>query len=239
MDKLQMKRALDDLAQAGLPGEVELWPRVQARAKRSGRGAASTARLRWGWAGLALAGLLLLGATAYAASPVISRLLTMDDQLKTEDAERLGRPLNLSQTLGDVTASVQWAYADRQRVLVAYTLQTADGRRFDPGGATLTTREGAVLHTTGGYGVAGHSDVLGVTLPPGANANIAIFDSPAGAAPGTALKLRLSLTAAEYAPPSAATPVVDGNTAQAQPAVLLATAGPFEFEFEVPVVQAK
>ena len=239
MDKQQMKHTLDELAAAGLPQAVDLWPAVQARATHAGRGARSVPRLRWGWAGLALAGLLLLGATAYAASPVISRLLTMDDQFKTEDAERLGQALDLSQTLGDVTATVQWAYADGTRVLVGYTLRTADGRRFDPGGATLTDSHGADLHATGGYGVVGHSDVLGVSLPPGENTNIAIFDSPAGAVRAAALKLHLSLSAAEYAPPPDATPVVNGNTAQAQPAILLATAGPFEFDFEVPVVQAK
>jgi len=239
MDKLQVKRALDGLAEAGLPQSVDIWPRVQARVARAGRGTRTLPNLRWGWAGLALVGLLLLGATAYAASPVINKLLTMDDQFKTEDAERLGKTLDLSQTLGDVTATVQWAYADGKRVLVGYTLKTADGRRFDPAGATLTESDGTLLRTTGGYGVVGHSDILGVGLPPGEIANIAIFDSPAGTAHATALKLHLSLSAAEYAPPSDATPVVTGNTAQAQVAVLLATAGPFEFDFAVPVVQAK
>ena len=87
--------------------------------------------------------------------------------------------------------------------------------------------------------MVGHSEILGVSLPPGESTNVAIFDSPADAGHVPSLKLHLSLTAAEYAPPSAATPVVEGNTAQAQPAILLATAGPFEFDFVVPVVQAK
>ena len=46
--------------------------------------------------------------------------------------------------------------------------------------------------------------------------------------------------AAEYAPPSEATPVMtNGNTAQGQPAIRVAAAGPFEFDFEVPVVRVK
>ena len=223
------------LAEAGVPEGVDVWPAVRARVARGQPGLALP-RSRLGWAGLALAGLLALVATAYAAAPVFSKLLAMDGQLKPADAERLGKALDLSQTLGDVTATVQWAYADGQRVLVAYTLKTADGRRFDPGGATLTDSAGAVLRSTGGYGVVGHSDVLDVSLPPGENANIAIFDSPAGAGRMTTLKLHLSLSAAEYATPDPATPVlVNGDTAQAQPAIRLATAGPFEFDFEVPV----
>ena len=247
MDKQQIKHDLEALAKAGVPDGVDVWSGVRARVARSGHAVSGHInvgrRLRrggLGWAALVLAGLLALGATAYAASPVISKLLAMDDQLKTVDAERLGKTLDLSQTLGDVSATVQWAYADGKRVLVGYTLKTADGRRFDPAGATLTDSSGAVLHTHGGYGVVGHSDILDVTLPPGEIATIAVFESPAGAAQAGMLKLHLSLSAAEYAPPSDATPVVvNGNSAQAQPAVLLANAGPFEFDFEVPVVQAK
>jgi hypothetical protein len=87
--------------------------------------------------------------------------------------------------------------------------------------------------------MVGHSDILGVSLPPGESSNVVIFDSPAAAGQASALKLHLSLTTAEYAPPSEATPVIEGNTVQAQPAILLARVGPFEFDFEVPVVRAK
>jgi hypothetical protein len=253
MDRQDVKDALDGLAREAVPERVDLWPGVAARVERAPavtKGAHIGAwrpllRGRLGWAGLALSGLLVLGATAYAASPVISKLLTMDDHFKTADAERLGRSLDLSQTLGDVSVTVQWAYADGQRVLVAYSIQSADGRRFDPGSATLTDSAGATLHSTGGYGVTGHSDILGVSLPPGQSTHIATFDSPAGVLTDktASLKLHLSLSTAEYAPPSSATPVVvvNGNdtTAQGQAAVLLATAGPFEFDFEVPVVRAK
>src|SRR5258708_39088627 len=99
------------------------------------------------------------------------------------------------------------------------------------------------MRSTGSYGVTGHSDILGVSVPPGESTSIATFDSPAGGlmAKASSLKLHLSLTAAEDAPPGDATPVVvvNGNNTQAQglPAILLATAGPFEFDFEVPVVR--
>src|SRR5262249_41562525 len=137
-NKLQVKQALDDIAEQAVPGGVDLWPRIEAQAKAlaampeaSPPAPARPGRLRGrraAGAGLALAALLVAGATAYAGGPVLNRLLTMDDQFRTEDAQRLGRTLNLSQTLGDVTMSVQWAYADRQRVLVGYTIACADGR---------------------------------------------------------------------------------------------------------------
>jgi hypothetical protein len=264
MDKLQVKRALDELAEAAVPEDIEVWPGVRARVE-GGRAGAWVAKIeqvgrrlggrnpiiqgghagpplrlgRLGWAGLAVTGLLVLAATAYAAAPVINKLLMMDEQFRNSEAERLGQSLDLSQTLGDVTATVQWAYADGQRVLVGYALKTADGRRFDPAGATVTDSSGVGLHSTGGYGVVGHSDVLGVSLPPGESANVVLFDSPASAGQAASLKLHLSLMAAEYMPPSEATPEIHGNTAQAQPAIRLATAGPFEFDFEVPVVRAK
>lgn len=66
-----------------------------------------------------------------------------------------------------------------------------------------------------------------------------IFDSPATAAgqPQT-LKLHFRLTAVEYERLTAgATPVLEGNSLQTQPASLLASGGPFEFE--VPVTRSK
>jgi hypothetical protein len=71
--------------------------------------------------------------------------------------------------------------------------------------------------------------------------NVVIFDSRATAAgQHQSLKLHFSLPAAEYELPMAgAPPVVVGNTLQAQPAILLASSGPFEFDFEVPVTRSK
>jgi hypothetical protein len=238
MNKLQIRHALVELAEQEAPAGLDLWPRVKAHA---GHGGGRSGWTRWsphsraGWAGLALAGLLVLSATAYAASPVISRLLTMDEQFRDADAQRLGQSLDLSQTIGDVTVTAQWAYADDQRVLIGYTIKTADGRRFDPAGVSVTDATGAALHTTGGYGVVGHSDLLGVSLPPGESTNVAIFDSPAKAAgQPPSLKLHLTVYAAEYwLPTEAPTPVVAGNIAQAQPVTVLATSGPFELDFEV------
>ena len=239
----QLKHTLAELAEAGVAARVNLWPRVRARASARRPGFALPAWMPRGqrrWAGLAVAALLLVGATAYAAAPVISRLLTMDDQLRTLDAEHAGRALNLSQTQGDVTVLVQWAYADAHRVLVGYTIKTADGRRFDPAGATLTDGRGTVLTSNSGYGVTGHSDILGVSLPPGETTEVVVFNRPTltGEQPA-ALKLHFSVNAANYGlPTESATPVVVGNTAQAQPAILIATAGPFEFDFEVPIATA-
>ena len=68
MDKLHLKRTLTELAETGVPDGVDVWPRVQARVAPRPPDAWPWLRLRAGWAGLALAGLLLLGATAYAAS---------------------------------------------------------------------------------------------------------------------------------------------------------------------------
>jgi hypothetical protein len=244
--KLRVNQALDDVTEQAVSAGVDLWPRIEARAQAL----PTRARRRWlpasrsAWAGLALAALLLAGATAYAGAPVLNRLLTMDDQFRTEDAQRLGRTLNLSQTLGDVSVTVQWAYADRQRVLVGYTIASADGRRFDPGEASLSDARGNALHSTGGYGVTGHSDLLGVSLPPGQSANVAIYDSPAGLGAQTqSLSLQFHLTTVEYWLPTASPTLGAGSgqaqttTAEAQVAVRLAAAGPFSFEFEVPVVQ--
>jgi hypothetical protein len=227
MNQQQLTRAWHEIAVEGVSADLNLWPRIQARLDA----APMRPRLHWSTAlALALVAALVLGATSYAALPTVRRLLLLDAQLSTADPAALGQPLDLRQTIGGVTVAVEWLHVEPERVLVGYTVTSADGQRFDAGIPTLTPRGGAELEYVGGYGVVGQSDLLGVDLPPGESSQIAVFTRRAGEAG----PLSLTLYAAAVTLPAAtdAAPSAPGE-------VILATPpgprlGPFVFELALP-----
>jgi len=152
MDKETLKQSFDNIAAQGVKPNRDVWPRVRSQVQAGAAHSAWWVRLtpaaRLGWALVLLVGILSIGMTVYAAAPVIGRLFIMDDQLKNQDYSKLGQHYELSQTQGDVTVTLQWAYADASRVLVGYAVRTADGRRFDTA-STLSDDRGAVYTSNG------------------------------------------------------------------------------------------
>lgn len=74
--------------------------------------------------------------------------------------------------------TLEWAYADAERVLVAYAVHSADGRHFDLRDCSVTEATGSAFAWQGTYG-------------DGEGRCVAIFDSlPEGMAPPAALSLR-------------------------------------------------
>lgn len=251
MNTQQLRRALHELEAERVPADLDLWPRVRARlASQPGR----VRRGRWlpvtrlGWVAIGLAALLAVGATARVAAtaPVIGRLLHLfePEVAHQGDPASLGQALNLSQTIGNVTVAVEWAYADAQRIRVGYTLRSSDGRRFDPRHMTLTGETGAPMLFTMGYGVTGESERLDAALPPGEGSYVSVFANEAqGTAPGELLKLRLEMEVEELILPTPAPALAgDPSASPAEPMSVLLDPlpagerlGPFTFEFSIPV----
>ncbi len=243
MNKQQFQQTLHELAAQAMPSNFDPWPAIRERlALRSHR--RLRARLipttRLGWLGLALTALFIFSITAYAAAPVISRLLQMDEQLKYADPATLGQPFDLSQTIDNVTVTMQWAYADADRVLIGYTIRSSDGRRFDPYVEMLTDATGAVFQSQGGYGVVGQSDILKVTLPSGEGSYIRVFDNTvkSSIAPQT-LNLHFIVHVQELVTSAApVTPSLDSGSVILQPVPIGEVIGPFTFEFSIPVASS-
>ncbi|MCL6431923.1 MAG: DUF4179 domain-containing protein [Anaerolineae bacterium] len=227
----QFRQALHELAERAVPASPDLWPRVQKRVAgrpiRAGwAGSPPVARL--GWVALTAAVLLVFGTAAYSAAPTILRLLQQDMRTQAADVARLAKPLHLSQAAGGVTVTLEWAYADAERVLVAYTVHSADGRQFDLRDYSLTETTGPVLAWQGTYG-------------DGEGQWVAVFDSlPGGVALPAALNLRFTARAQEVVLPSqsSAGPATEGgsNAVQLEPVPAGQIVGPFAFEFSVPLV---
>lgn len=243
MNKQQFQQTLHELAAQAVPSNLDLWPVIRARVAHKSHRTLWMRMLpatRLGWASLALVASFVFGVTAYAAAPVISRLLQMDEQLKYADPASLGQPFDLSQTIDNVTVTMQWAYADADRVLIGCTIRSSDGRRFDPYVEMLTDATGAVFQWQGGYGVVGQSDILKVTLPPGEGSFIWVFDNTvkSSTAPQT-LNLRFTVHVQELV--MSATPVttsLDSGSVFLQPVPIGAVIGPFTFDFSIPVISS-
>jgi len=246
MNAQRLARALDELEAERVPADLDLWPRLRARITAQPHGAMpgrSHPITRLGWVALAVAGLLLLSTTAYATMPTIGRLLRLFEPETMGQGESLGQQLNLSQTIGDVTVSVEWAYADAECIRIGYTVRSRDGRRFDPRPGRLADAEGRPMPWTMGYGVAGESDRLGVALPLGEGSYVAVFANEAHrAAVGETLKLHLDLEVEELilpVPASAAEPAAGPagpGSVLLEPLPVGEHLGPFTFEFSIPVM---
>lgn len=247
MNKQKFQQVLDELAAQAVPSNLNLWPAIRERlALRPHRTlrAQLIPATRLGWLGFALAVLFIFSITAYAAGPVLSRLFQRDKRLKHVDLS-LRQPLNLSQTIENVTVTVEWAYADADHVLVGYTIHTSDGRRFDPYHETLTDTTGVTFPWQGGYGVTGQSDILHVTLPAGEGTFVGIFDNISAS---HTLNVHFTVYAQELVLPStqavSPTPATETTTesgvvqTQLEPMPAGALIGPFTFDFDIPVVSS-
>jgi len=249
MNKQQLQQTFHDLAARAVPANLDLWPAIRERvALRSHR--TLRARLipatRLGWLGLALASLFIISITAYATGPLVSRLLQRDERLKHVDLG-LSQPLDLSQTIENVTVTVQWAYADAEWVLIGYTIRSSDGRRFDPYEATLTEATGITFQWQGGYGFTGHSDILQATLPPGEGTFVGVFNNiPSLSTVSRTLNAHFTVFAQELVLPSTqAIPTTTEATIETGVAQVLlqpisggTIIGPFTFDFNITVVSS-
>lgn len=94
---------------------------------------------------LLLAALLLAGA-GYASGPIVARLWSHDPGAAALWRAGLVRELSLAETVDGVTVRVDRAYADRNRILVGYSVQLPQERAAGFAGftarATLTDAEG-------------------------------------------------------------------------------------------------
>ena len=191
--------------------------------------------------GLALLAVFAVVGTVYATSSGFRQLFRMDPRLQNIDPATMGQKLDLSQTQDGITVKLAWTYASKDRVLVGFDLSAKDGRRFDPYSLQLLDDYGIVYPFDFGYGVTGHSDLLGVDLPAGYGDYIYAFTLPAGIQSGQELALTFLLTADELIIPTHSAPQPNQSEANGpateviEPLPVGQRVGPFEFHFTVKV----
>jgi len=253
MKEQRITPILHELAEQEVPDSLDLWPAIQARLRPQqpvSRWARIRPASRLAWALMALGLFLVLGAAAYAVAPVLTRLLQMDPSLQDVEQAGLFQELNLSQNVGGLTVTLQRAYADANRIVVAYTVSSPAGQRYDPGDVTLTDATGTVFPGMAGIGVTGKSDLLQVELPPGTGSYVTSFDAAAVQGAPAELRLRLTLKLEEIVLPTPvpnAPPTADSRPAEPPPSIVVTLepmprgtlVGPFTFDFSVPFIPGR
>jgi hypothetical protein len=247
--KERVIKTMREIAEREVATVIDLWPRLERRLT-SGQHTPKLAGLqlapRLSWAAAILALLLVVGTVAYATSPALRALLTLDPGL--QDVEVDARLLDLSQTVNGVTVNLDWAYADANRIAVAYSIdapgRAAEEQRYHATDLVLRHESGAVLPPMFGMGLQGQSDLLGIELPPGQSAMVMSFDTTSLPRNSEILALQMDLTVETFDPMAEleqlpAEVVAEDATSES---VLLdplagerTRIGPFSFHFTVPL----
>ena len=251
----RLERALRGCAEAGVSDPVDLWPAVRERV--SGQiGQGRTRSEDHGRAGavghsrpvssvaliLAILSITILGAIVYVAAGPLrgparhgpptgeSRHVDRDGGMRSGDTlSELRKELNQTRTMDGMKVTLRWAYADEKFVAVGLETQRLEGTRGSedpvlepalwddsvgdearlPPYVKITDASGQDFDTVGGGTNGEHADVT--------------FDAPKGLSPGRGHRFRLEVHLGTAA----------GGRRGEEP-----EAGPFFFDFEVPVLPA-
>lgn len=141
-------------------------------------------------------GLFLLAwvGIVYAADPIVAQLLRGLTGFGQPQQVQLVKEVNVSQTRDGVTVAVQQVYADANQIVLGYKVTSADGQRYDFGGAQLTDGMGTRLLPMIGTGTSGPSDSHGARLKAGEGAEALSFDASRIEGAPSQLDLHLVLT---------------------------------------------
>lgn len=234
MDNNEIRSSLQRISQQEIGDDMNLWPAIQeqlsATPNRRTRRMLKIARYT-----AILAALLMFTAIGYALYQASNVDVGLNDDMVTV--------LELTQTVEDVTVTLDWAYADANRIAIFYS--TAHEASLNPGNAVQVTLRDSSGHEFlpffgGGGGGGGGSDSLVISS---ANSN---FDASIIEVTPEALDLTLEIVYGDPAmPPGApggrgggggggggngpapvATPEWDGVERR------------FEFEFTIPFIPA-
>jgi hypothetical protein len=253
MKEQQVAQVLQEIAEQEVSDSLDLWPAIRARVqprRRPSRWGRLMPTTRLGWVFLILAFLLVFGGTSWAVSSAVVQLFPVDVGLDHVEQADLVQELNLSQTVDDVTVTLEQAYADANRVVIGLTIKDPDDERYEPRHLTLTDAAGTVFPWAFGYGVIGGSDIFKVSLPPGEKADIFVFDAAAVTGAPKELDLRLVMELEELVLPTdvpSPSPTLAGPPAEPPEPMVVellpmpkgGTVGPFTFDFSVPFIPGR
>lgn len=123
----QIRKAFRRIAEAGIPDDVNLWPRIEARIRQQPRHSLMPFKRRWSLASAAvILSSLIFAAGAYALSRFPGFIPDFDPGMQQIQQDNLGIDLGISQTIDGITVTVDHVYADANRVVI-YTTASATG----------------------------------------------------------------------------------------------------------------
>jgi hypothetical protein len=229
-----MAIALDDG-----PGRVDLWPSVRdkALARRTGFKPRAVFRSRLGFAAVIACLFYTSVVVVLALDELVRQAIQSDPGLEYALLEERGQELDLTQTVDGFTVTLQWVYADENRIALAFSSQDPPDTVYavvGPSGYRLTDDRGNDYSSL----------IMGRSGPceAGLCANLYSFTVPESARPMPAtLNLQFSTWLWTVTPEQV--PIAP-TFAPGQTSVVVATGdygdkhGPFTFEFSVATIPA-
>lgn len=239
MKKQELQKIIQDIAEEAIPSNRNVWPSLQEKLATQQRPRTRNWFLptsRLGRLAFALSIVLLISITAYASEPWINRLIGSDNRLKHVDLS-LRYPLNLSKTIDDVTITLDWAYADKDWVLIGYNLRSSDASRYEPTERMLTEQEGVIFPWQGSYGFISQCDFREEASLSGEYSYVGIFENISDSITIMAhFEVKADSLPETYSEESPSETNNNGKTVILTPMHPGRTIGPFVFDFVIPEV---
>lgn len=240
MDERLITQALQEIARKEIPDDMNRFPEIQKQLERFSR---SAARSRVSWVAAAILTMLALSVVAYAAARLL-QITPLDPGLQGANEADLLTMLDMEQTVDGVTVTLEYAYADANRLSFALTSAgTAPADiQYRFGDLLLTSSEGyPIMPMFGGGGGGG-----GSTDNPALNtydlSTVGSYDTTAIQGDPDTLNLRVETTiqvfsAVDETMGDGSSPGGGGGSAgSGEPPAPERTIGPFIFEFTIPFI---
>lgn len=213
-------------------------------------------KARLSWALVVLLAFLFLASVTLAMSSIMSQLFGLEAGLTEVDLSGLYHDINQSQTINGLTVTVERAYADANRIVIAYMVESQNEQQ-ELAAQMLKDKAGHQFQQIGGMGVSGPSEFMGDFLPPGVSMQVLSFDASsvqgeandALPAEPTDLELQFTMQLRERVLPplKAATPLAEESTSDLPESMeveietieLGGVIGEYRFEFSLPFLPAE
>ena len=229
----RFQNALHSIVAEDLQDKTDLWPEVYARIDLKTPERNPLRITRPGWALVIFLLILTVGAVAYVAiTSFMEQAVELDPSGSRYLVENgLVDNLNLSQTKNGITVTLEWAYADANRIMVAYTISHPSDRENTT--TKLTLEDGTLIPPlVGSYGYVGD----------GLMSQVENFDASILRGEPDALQLRFHLEVSPFdLPEDVPTPILvtagpegDISSVMLEPIELTTPSAIFDFKFNVP-----
>jgi hypothetical protein len=234
MDERLITQALQDKARKDIPEDMDMFPEIQSQLGRVSRRAA---RSRASWLAIAIVVMLAMSIVAYGAARLLQT--RSDPGLQGASEADLITVLNLEQTHEGVTVVLDYAYADSNRLSLAYHMdgEAPNGTDYRFSTEKITDSQGheftAPMFGGGGGGGGGSSDSDMHSYSQSQNASYDLWTLD-NLPDEFDMRVEIGVDRLTYPTPSA--PVE--NAVPVEP-VSTEPIGPFVFEFRLPVIRGQ
>lgn len=235
MDDRLITQALQDKARKDIPDTMDMFPEIQSQLGRVSRRAA---RSRASWLAIAIVVMLTMSIVAYGAARLLQTINT-DPGLEGASEADLITVLNVEQTHEGVTVVLDYAYADSNRLSLAYHMdgEAPNGTDYRFSSETITDSQGHEFVSPifggggGGGGGSSDSDVHSYSQSQSGSYDLLSLENLPDA-----LQMRVEIGVDRLTYPTPSAPVEN-----AVPVAPISTepVGPFVFEFSLPVIQGQ